>query len=41
MDIEGCYQFLLSRNNTGGVIVRFVNRKHSEDILQLKNHKLP
>ena len=29
----------LSRNNTGGtkrVIVKFVNRKHSEDVLRLK-----
>ena len=38
MDIEGCHQ-LLSRNNTGGtkrVIVKFINRKHSEDMLRLK-----
>ena len=39
IDIEGCHQLLLSRNNTGGtkrVIVKFVNRKHSEDILRLE-----
>ena len=39
MDIEGCHQLPLSRNNPGGtkrVIVRFVNRKHSEDMLWLK-----
>ena len=37
MDIEGCHQLPLSRNNTGGtkrVIVKFVNRKHSEDVLR-------
>ena len=39
MDIEGCHQLPLSRNNAGGtkrVIVKFVNRKHSEDVLRLK-----
>ena len=39
MDIEGCHRLPLSRNNAGGtkrVIVKFVNRKHSEDVLQLK-----
>ena len=39
MDIEGCHQLPLSRNNTGGtkcVIVKFVNRKHSEDMLRSK-----
>ena len=39
IDIEGCHQLLLSRNNTGGtkrVIVKFVNRKHSEDMVWLK-----
>ena len=39
IDIEGCHQLLLSRNNTSGtkrVIVKFVNRKHSEDILRLE-----
>ena len=39
MDIEGCHRLPLSRNNTGGtkrVIVKFVNRKHSEDVLRLK-----
>ena len=39
MDIEGCHQLSLSRNNVGGskrVIVKFVNRKHSEDVLRLK-----
>ena len=39
MDIEGCHQLPLSRNNAGDtkcVIVKFVNRKHSEDMLRLK-----
>ena len=39
MDIEGSNQLPLSTNNTGGtkrVIVKFVNRKHSEDMLRLK-----
>ena len=39
MDIEGCHRLPLSRNNAGGtkrVIVKFVNRKHSEDMLRLK-----
>ena len=39
MDIEGCHRLPLSRNNAGGtkrVIVKFVNRKHSEDVLLLK-----
>ena len=39
MDIEGCHWLPLSRNNAGGtkrVIVKFVNRKHSEDMLRLK-----
>ena len=39
MDIEGCHRLPLSRNNTGGtkrVIVKFVNKKHSEDMLRLK-----
>ena len=39
MDIEGCHRLPLSRNNTGGAkraIVKFVNRKHSEDVLRLK-----
>ena len=39
IDIEGCHQLLLSRNNAGGskrVIVKFVNRKHSVDMLRLK-----
>ena len=38
MDIEGCHRWPLSRNNAGGtkrVIVKFVNRKHSEDVLRL------
>ena len=42
MDIEGCHQLPLSRNNPGGtkrVIVKFVNRKHSEDMLRLKKIK--
>ena len=37
MDIEGCHWLPLSRNNAGGtkrVIVKFVNRKHSEDMLK-------
>ena len=39
MDIEGCHWLPLSRNSAGGtkgVIVKFVNRKHSEDVLRLK-----
>ena len=39
MNIEGYHRLPLSRNNTGGtkrVIVKFVNRKHSEDVLRLK-----
>ena len=39
MDIESFHQLLLSRNKSGGakcVIVKFVNAKHSEDMLQLK-----
>ena len=39
MDIEGCHRLPLRRNNAGGtkrVIVKFVNRKHSEDVLRLK-----
>ena len=39
MDIEGCHRLPLSRNNAGDtkrVIVKFVNRKHSEDVLRLK-----
>ena len=39
LDIEGCHRLPLSRNNTGGtklVIVKFVSRKHSEDMLRLK-----
>ena len=39
MDIEGCHRLPLSRNNAGDtkcVIVKFVNRKHSEDMLRLK-----
>ena len=39
MDIEGCHRLPLSRNDAGGtkrVIVKFVNRKHSEDMLRLK-----
>ena len=42
MDIEGCYLLSFSRNNTGGakrVIVKFVNRKHSEDMLLSKKIK--
>ena len=38
-DIEGCHRLPLSRSNTGGtkrVIVEFVNKKHSEDMLGLK-----
>ena len=38
MDIEGCHRLPLSRNNTGGikrVIVKFVNRKHSENMVRL------
>ena len=39
IDIEGCHRLPLSRNNAGGtkrVIVKFVNRRHSEDMLRLK-----
>ena len=39
MNIEGCHQLPLSRNSAGGtqrVIVKFVNRKHSEDMLRLQ-----
>ena len=39
ISIKGCHQLPLSRNNSGGaerVIVKFVNRKHSEDMLRLK-----
>ena len=39
MDIEGCYRLPISRNNAGEtkrVIVKFVNRKRSEDMLRLK-----
>ena len=39
MDVEGCYLLSFSRNNSGGtkrVIVKFVNRKHSEDMLLSK-----
>ena len=39
MDIEGCHRLPPSRSNTGDtkrVIVKFVNRRHSEDMLQLK-----
>ena len=39
MDIEGCYRLPLSKKNVGGtkhVFVKFVNRKHSEDMLWLK-----
>ena len=39
MDIEGCHRLPLSRNNAAGTkrfIVKFVNRKHSEDVLRLK-----
>ena len=39
MDIGGCYRLPHSRNNTGGtkrVIVKFLNRKRSEDVLRLK-----
>ena len=39
MDIERCHRLLLRRNNTGDtkrIRVKFVNRKHSEDILRLK-----
>ena len=38
-DIESCYRLPLSRNNSGGTkrfIVKFVNRKDSEDMLRLK-----
>ena len=39
MDIEGCCRLPLGRNTTNTkkrVIVKFVNRKHSEAMLQLK-----
>ena len=39
MDIDGCHQLPLSINNSGDtkrVKVKFVNRKHSEDVLCLK-----
>ena len=39
MDIEGYHRLPLSRNNTDGtksVILKFVNRKHSEDVLRFK-----
>ena len=39
MNIEGCHRLPLRRNNAGGtkrVIVKFVNRKHSENVLRLK-----
>ena len=38
--IEGCYRLPLSRNSRGQdkrVIVKFVNRKHSEALLETKN----
>ena len=39
MDIEGCHRSPLSRKNAGRtkrVIIKFVNRKHSEDVVRLK-----
>ena len=39
MDIEGCHRLPISENNTGGTnrfIVKFINRKHSKDMQQLK-----
>ena len=39
VDIEGCHRLPLSRNNAGSTklaTVKFVNRKHSEDMLPLK-----
>ena len=39
MDIEGCHRLPLGRNSTNTterVIVKFVNRKHSEAMLQRK-----
>ena len=39
MDIEGCHRLPFSRNNAGDtkrVVVKFVNRKHSEDMLPLE-----
>ena len=39
MDIKGCHRLPLSGNNFGDtkcVIIKFVNRKYSEDILWLK-----
>ena len=38
-DIEGCHRLLLGRNSTNTVkrvIVKFINRKHSEVMLQRK-----
>ena len=38
-DIEGCHILLLSRNNRGQdkrMLVKFVNRKHSESLLRDK-----
>ena len=43
MDIEGCHRLPLRRNKAGGtkrVIVEFVNRKHSEDMLK-EDQKFP
>ena len=39
MDSESCHRLPFSKNNAGGakrLIVKFVNRKHSEDMLRLK-----
>ena len=39
MDIEGCHRLPFSRNNAGDtkrVVVKFVNRKHAEDMLPLE-----
>ena len=39
MYIEGCNRLPLSRNNAGGtkcVMVKFANRKHSEDMIRLR-----
>ena len=41
MDIEGCHRLPLGRNSTNTVervIVKFVNRKHSEAMLQRKKN---
>ena len=41
MDIEGCYRRPLGRNSTNTtkrVIMKFVNRKHSEAMLQRKKY---